>query len=166
MATIGRVANVFEPEWDHGEERPEWAYRGAALGWQGAAERLGASLYELAPGSRLFPYHFHMANEEMLVVLAGRPHLRTPDGWRELDEGEVAFFRVGERGAHQVENRGEAPVRLLMVSEMVGPDITVYPDSDKVGVREAAPGSRPGRMAKNFRLADAVDYWDGESPAD
>ena len=157
------MANVFEPEWDHGEDRPGWSYRGSSLGWQAGAERLGASLYELAPGQTLFPYHFHMANEEMLVVLAGRPHLRAPDGWRELVEGEVVFFRVGERGAHQLENRGDAPVRVLMVSEMVGPDVTVYGDSGKVGVREAAPGSRKPGMRENFRLADAVDYWDGES---
>jgi uncharacterized cupin superfamily protein len=165
MTTIGLMANVFEPEWDHGEDRPGWTYRGAALGWQGDSERLGASLYELAPGQRLFPYHFHMANEEMLVVLAGRPHLRTPDGWRELEEGSVVFFRAGEGGAHQVENRGEAPVRMLMVSEMVSPDVTVYPDSGKVGVREKAPGSRVKGMRENFRLADGVDYWEGEADA-
>jgi uncharacterized cupin superfamily protein len=165
MSRIGYMPNVFDPEWDGGEEREGFVYRDAALGWQGGAERLGASLYELAPGSRLFPYHFHMANEEMLVVLSGRPHLRTPEGWRELDEGEVVFFCVGERGAHQVENRRDAPIRLLMVSEMVGPEIAVYPDSGKLGVRDPAPGSREKRMRENFRLADAVDYWDGESPA-
>jgi uncharacterized cupin superfamily protein len=157
------MANVLKPEWDDEETRPGWSYRGSALGWQGGAERLGASLYELAPGQKLFPYHFHMANEEMLVVLAGRPHLRTPEGWRELEDGDVVFFPVGEEGAHQLENRGDAPVRVLMVSEMVGPDVTVYADSGKVGVREAAPGSRQTKLRENFRLADAVDYWDGES---
>jgi uncharacterized cupin superfamily protein len=30
--------------------------------------------------------------EELVVVLDGRPSLRTPDGWRELHEGEVVPF--------------------------------------------------------------------------
>jgi hypothetical protein len=36
--------------------------------------------------------------------------------------------------------------------------VSVYPDSDKVGVRP--PGSGPDRL--NFFRSDAVDYWEGE----
>ena len=53
-------------------------------GRQRAAGR--AALYELPPGQALCPYHAHAANEEMLIVLAGRPSLRVADGWRELAE--------------------------------------------------------------------------------
>jgi uncharacterized cupin superfamily protein len=158
------MANVWQPEWDRGEDRPGWESRAAALAHQAGGERLGATLYEFGPGRKLFPYHFHMANEEMLVVLSGRPTLRTPEGERELAEGEVVFFVTGEAGAHALENRTEAPVRVLMASEMVSPDVTVYPDSGKAGVRERAPGSRVKGMRGNFRLADGVDYWDGEAP--
>src|SRR5205823_3517753 len=110
------------------------------------------------------PYHYHLANEELLIVLRGSPHLRTPAGWRQLDEGEVIAFPAGEGGAHQLVNRGEDPVRLLFVSEMRSPDITVYPDSDKVGAREHARGSGREGLRLNFRSGEAVDYWDGEPP--
>jgi uncharacterized cupin superfamily protein len=40
------------------------------------------------------------ANEEMLLVVRGRPHMRGPVGWRKLHEGEVVAFPLGERGAH------------------------------------------------------------------
>jgi uncharacterized cupin superfamily protein len=96
-------------------------------------------------------------------VLRGRPHLRTPAGWRQLDEGEIVAFPVGEDGAHQLVNRTGEPVRLLMVSEMVGPEVVVYPDSGKVGVRQNPPGSPPGGRRENFRSSDQVDYWDGET---
>jgi len=111
----------------------------------------------------MFPYHFHFGNEELLIVLRGRPYLRTPDGWRQLDEGSVVAFPVGERGAHQVVNRTDEVVRLLMVSEMVSPDVVVYPDSGKVGARERAPGSGTG-LRETFRSQDQVDYWEGEQP--
>jgi uncharacterized cupin superfamily protein len=155
------LTNLFEPEWDDGETQ---GARRARLGRQVGAERLGLSLYELPGGSRPWPYHHHHANEELIIVLAGRPHLRTPGGWRQLEPGEVVAFSRGEDGAHQVENRGEEPVRFLMLSEMNAPEAVVYPDSAKVGVLSRAPGSPPGddELAAWFRLDDQVDYWDGE----
>ena len=60
------------------------------------------SLWEVGPGEAAYPYHLHVAEEEMLVVLEGRPSVRSPEGWRELEEGEVISFQAGEPGAHQV----------------------------------------------------------------
>jgi uncharacterized cupin superfamily protein len=156
-------ANIFDPDFDDVEECEGFSRRDAQVGRQAGSERLGASVYEVAPGNATFPYHYHFGNEEMLIVLSGQPHLRTPDGWRKLSEGEVVVFPVGERGAHQVANRTDNPVRVLFISEMVGPEVVVYPDSDKVGARERAPGSPPG-LRKTFRAGDEVDYWDGEDP--
>jgi uncharacterized cupin superfamily protein len=158
------MPNLFEPEFDQSQDRPGFSWQRARLGWQAGCERLGASLFELPAGSAAFPYHFHYGNEELLIVVAGRPHLRGPDGERELEEGEVVAFPRGERGAHQVVNRSAGPVRMLMLSEMVGPDVVSYPDSGKVAARERAPGSpEPGRW-ETFRSADAVDYFEGEPP--
>ena len=97
-------------------------------------------------------------------MLSGRPHLRSPGGWRQLDEGDVIAFPVGERGAHQIANRTEGPVRVLIVSEMAGPEVVVYPDSGKVGAREQPPGGAREGLRGTFRADDAVDYWEGESP--
>jgi uncharacterized cupin superfamily protein len=158
------VANVFDPEFDADQDEPGFASRRARLGRQAGAQRLGASLYEIPPGEATFPYHAHSANEEMLIVIAGRPSVRTPAGWRELAEGDVLAFPVGEAGAHQVANRGAAPARVLVVSEMNAPEINIYPDSGKLAAATRAPGSdRPGGVWF-FREDDAVPYLDGESP--
>jgi uncharacterized cupin superfamily protein len=160
------MANVLEPEFDDEPERAGFTYRRARLGRQAGAERLGASLYELPPGEATFPYHWHSANEELLIVLHGRPSLRSPDGWRELAEGEVVSFAAGERGAHQVHNRSAEAVRFLVVSEMNAPEMSVYPDTDKIGVLGRAPGSPddPDEIVGFFRREQATDYWDGEEP--
>ncbi len=50
-------------------------------------------------------------------------------------------------------NRTEAHARVAMLSNKTQPGLTVYPDSDKLGVWP---------QNKLFRLADAVDYWEGE----
>jgi len=162
------MANVHEPEFESESERDGFRYRRARIGWQAGSERLGASLYEVAPGQATFPYHWHSANEEMLIVLRGRPSLRGPEGWRELAEGEVVAFRVGSEGAHQIVNRTPEAVRLLMVSEMNAPELSGYPDTSKLGILGRAPGSRddPDEIFGFFRSEDEVDYFDGEPQPD
>jgi uncharacterized cupin superfamily protein len=158
--------NIFEPEFDEERQWERFTYRRARLGRQAGAERLGASLYELSPGAKGWTYHYQYGNEEMLIVISGRLSLRTPDGWRDLELGELASFPRGPSGAHVVANRSEEPARYLMLSEMNAPDAMVYPDSNKVGVISRPPGS-PGdeeELAAWFRLDDQVDYWEGEQP--
>ena len=160
------MANVFEPRFDDEPRREGFSYRRARLGRQAGAERLGASLYELPTGQATFPYHWHSANEELLIVLRGRPSLRGPDGWRELDEGEVVSFPTGERGAHQVLNRSAETVRFLVLSEMNAPEMSLYPDTDRIGILGRAPGSPddPDEIFGFFRREQATDYWEGEEP--
>ena len=151
------VFNLNGDEWDRVEERPGWRSKDAWVGAKLGAELLGGSLYELEPGDRLWPYHTHHANEEWLVVIRGNPTLRTPEGEQELGEGDVVCFRRGKEGLHQVSNGTDKPIRVLMLSSMLAPDIVEYPDSGKFGARSVAGErillSRPGPM---------LDYWDGE----
>jgi uncharacterized cupin superfamily protein len=120
------------------------------------AERLGGSVYELDPGESVCPYHYEGVEEEWLVVLTGTPVLRDPDGEHELAEGDVVCFPQGPGGGHKVTNRADTVVRILMLSTMPVNELSicVYPDSDKVGV-----WPWPG---KRLRMAESVDYWDGE----
>ncbi len=95
-------------------------------------------------------------------MLSGQPSLRTPAGWRELDEGDVVAFPRGEAGAHQIVNRTAETVRFLALSTNGDPDIVLYPDSGKVGAAERLPEG--GGFRTFFRLGDEVDYYDGEQP--
>ena len=121
------------------------------------AELLGGSLYELEPGDRLGPFHTHHANEEWVIVVRGRPTLRTSEGERELREGDVACFPRGKEGAHQVSNRTDEPIRVLMLSSLILPEIVEYLDSGKIGARDAK-----GERIMLGRPGPMLDYWDGE----
>jgi uncharacterized cupin superfamily protein len=120
------MADVFEPEWEFESDRPPFLFRMAAIGAQAGAERLGASLYEIAPGGQVSPLHAHHANEELIVVLAGRPILRTADGSQTLPVGAVVACPAGKGGAHSVENRTDEPVRVLILSTMLYPDVVEH----------------------------------------
>jgi uncharacterized cupin superfamily protein len=153
------VVNLFDLAVEHDVEDPV-GYRGGGvrLGPRLGASLLGMTLYELPPGNRICPYHYEYGNEEWVVVVSGRPTLRTPEGERELEPGDVVSFPEGPEGAHSVAAAGDATVRVIMLSTLHWPDVSIYPDSDKFGV---FPGN-PDDM-RLFRRSDAVDYFDGET---
>jgi uncharacterized cupin superfamily protein len=155
------VPNIGDPHFDEPREHEGFLALRARLGRQAGAERLGLSLWEVEPGQAAYPYHFHYTEEELIVVLSGTPSLRTPEGWRELGEGEVVSLPRGEGGAHQIVNRGERTVRFLSFSTSGEPDIVSYPDSGKLGAYERLPEG--GGLRALFRAADTVDYHDGET---
>jgi uncharacterized cupin superfamily protein len=151
------MPNFLSPEWE--AELP--GLRGVRVGAAAGAEKLGATLYELDPGGRVSPLHIHHGNEEMLFVVSGRPSVRTPDGERELEPGEVVAFLSGRRGAHQVLNRSDEPARVVIVSTMVYPEVVEHPDSEKV----LAITGRPDETAAlflAFRRDSAVSVSEGE----
>src|SRR4029453_132117 len=122
-------------KWDRQEDREGWRSKDAWVGHHIGAELLGGSMYELEAGDKLWPYHTHHANEEWVVVLRGSPTLRTPEGEQVLNEGDVACFPRGKEGAHQLINRTDDSIRVLMLSTLVAPDIVEYIDTGKVGAR-------------------------------
>ncbi len=156
------MPNINDPLFDEPREHPGFVCQRARLSRQAGSERLGLSLWEVPPGEAAYPYHHHLTEEELVVVLEGQPSLRTPDGWRDLMEGEVVAFPRGEHGGHQLVNRTSTTVRFLAFSPSGEPDIVIYPDSGKLGAFERLPDG--GGLRAMFRLTDTVDYHDGEHP--
>jgi uncharacterized cupin superfamily protein len=118
-----------QPVWDP-DKFP--GRRVAPVGAQAGARELAANVYELDPGGVGSPLHAHYANEELLLVLAGTPSLRGPDGTQLLSAGAVVAFPRGQSGLHSLVNRSDAPVRYLVVSTANRPDIVEYPDTGAV----------------------------------
>ena len=90
-------------------------------------------VYDLSPGEDACPYHYEY-EEEWLLVVAGTIVVRTPDGERTLERGDIVRFPAGPAGAHKIMNRNEEPARTLLFSSARAPAVSVYPDSDTIGV--------------------------------
>jgi uncharacterized cupin superfamily protein len=112
------MPNIYEPEFDMERDQPPYVWRRSRISRQAGSERLGASLFDVPPGGETFPLHVHLHNEELLVVVAGTPTLRTLEGERTLAAGEVVAFPAGHAGAHALRN-----------------------DTNEIWVRDYVPGS-------------------------
>jgi uncharacterized cupin superfamily protein len=151
-------ANIAAPEFRHFPDSPDGYRTGVArLGEPMGAVGTGMSVYELPPGQAIAPYHYENPEEEWLLVLAGRPTLRHPDGEEGLEPWDVVFFPPGPGGAHAVRNDSDSTARVLMFSNTSKVAATVYPDSNKVAIWT-------GNDADDLivRRTSGVDYWDGE----
>ena len=146
-------ANVWGDDWDSGPE-DDWS------GGHVSSKRLvpsggmlGASVYELPPEGYAV-YHFHHGSEELLVVLRGRPTLRTRDGERELSEGDAVHFTTGPDGAHGIHNRTSDPVRYLVAGTRPTPELVEYPDLGQVTAQSREPSQTGEPLFVVHQLVD------------
>ena len=122
----------------------------------GSAKNSLVSVYEIPPHKSAYPYHFHHNNEETFYILSGEGVLRTPDGERKVTAGELLFFPTGPAGAHKLTNSSDTENLVYIDFDVVHDvDITIYPDSDKIGVWGMG-------INQLYSQGEAVDYYDGE----
>jgi uncharacterized cupin superfamily protein len=158
MNPMPRV-NLTDLEFRYESDEPEGFRSGMVRVGPGlGAKDSGASVYELPPGQALCPYHYEYGEEEWLLVLDGRPTLRTPQGTEQLAPDDFAFFVTGPDGAHQVRNETDDTVRVLMWSTISFPAAAGYPDSDKIGIFTGDPA-----QDVMVRRSSNVAYFDGEA---
>jgi len=132
------------------------------VGTQIGAHKLGYSFFSVPPGKAAFPYHTHTGNEEMIYIIEGSGVLRFGKEEILVASGAVIACPAGEEYAHQLVNTGVGDLRYLVVSTMAFPDLSDYPDSNKVGAYgSAAVGPKIGFRAL-FLRDKSVDYYEGE----
>jgi uncharacterized cupin superfamily protein len=149
------IRNVGRADLQRQERAPLYDTQCAGLSDGTAASKLGAGVDIVAPGKRSCPYHYHLAQEEMFVVLEGTGSLRVAGEMLPVCAGDVIFIPPGPEYPHQLINTSDAPLKYLSISTQESPELCHYPDSGKTGV-----------FAKGHRLmqreAANLDYWDGE----
>jgi uncharacterized cupin superfamily protein len=135
------MSNIWTDDWDDDEDWSGGGGKSKRL-VPNSDQDLGASLYELGP-ENFNVLHFHHGSEELLVVLRGRPTLRTADEERVLAEGEVVHFPAGPDGAHGLRNDTDELVRYVIAGIRVSPEVIEYPDLRKI-TAQARTGSQTG----------------------
>lgn len=154
------IDGVFEPfkadavpveEYSQGNR---FGIRYQALGDFGGGSHVGVEMVVLAPGRQSYPAHYHMLEEEHLLVLEGEATLHLGEKTYALSAGSYVCFPAGQKAGHALVNDGKLPCRYLIVGERNPNEVVVYTDSGRVGVRVLGEG---------YRKSATMDYWEGET---
>jgi uncharacterized cupin superfamily protein len=144
--------NLFSDLWDGEDQETQTRRR---VFWRPDGARMGATLYELAPGARGDRMHMHFGAEEMFYVLSGRPLLRNQEGEERLTPGDFVFCPEGRAGTHTFSNPTDEPAQILAMSAGSFPDVVAYPEHGYAWVatrdpdpRLLAEGGDPGIIAR------------------
>ncbi|MGK6320563.1 cupin domain-containing protein [Sphingomonas sp. DT-204] len=91
--------------------------------------RFGVSHVTLKPGAWSSQRHWHIGEDEFLVMLAGEAVLVDDGGETVLRPGDCASFPAGEANGHHLQNRSDADCVFVVVGagDDLGGD---YPDID------------------------------------
>jgi len=107
----------------------------------------------LPPEQYSFPFHFHRNAEELVMILSGSMTMRTAEGFKILNKGDLAFFEMGETSAHQFYNHDSIPCTYLDIKTVREMDVCEYPDSGKINISPCN---------EIFVKDSQVDYFYGE----
>ena len=116
---------------------------------------MGATLYELAPGTPESRMHMHFGAEEMFFVLRGRPLFRNQNGEEALGPWRVVFCPEGRAGTAHVQQSDGRTGRDPRDQRRELPDVVAYPEDGYawVATRDPDPellakGGDPGIIAR------------------
>ncbi|MFL6721205.1 MAG: cupin domain-containing protein [Sphingomonas sp.] len=90
---------------------------------------LGARHVTLDPGAWSSQRHWHVGEDELLIMLSGRAVLVEDEGESELEPGDIVAWAKGVPNGHNLINRSDEPCTFVCVS--AGADAGGdYPDID------------------------------------
>ncbi len=150
---------VFEPfstddvPWEDYSRGERFGIRFRQLGEFGGGSHVGVCMEIIEPGKQSYPAHYHMLEEEHLLVLEGQVTLHLGDNSHEMSAGDYVCFPAGQKAGHTLVNNSKAPCRYVIIGERNPNDVIVYTDSGRVSVRLTGEG---------YRESATMDYWEGE----
>lgn len=107
-------------------------------------ERLGAGYVVLKPGAWSSQRHWHVGEDELLVMLTGAAVLVEDGGETLLGPGDCCAWAAGVANGHHLQNRSDADCSFVVVS--AGADVGGdYPDIDMMWEADGRYRHRDGR---------------------
>ncbi|EBA14959.1 hypothetical protein RSK20926_17222 [Roseobacter sp. SK209-2-6] len=107
------------------------------LGDAGGLTQYGVNLVRLEPGGLSSLRHYHMEQDEFLIVVSGSCTLIDDDGAHEMQPGDCASFPAGDANGHHLKNNTEAPATFLVVGTRTETETAYYSDLDMMVTDDA-----------------------------
>ncbi|WP_437757050.1 cupin domain-containing protein [Sorangium sp. So ce1389] len=147
------VESVAWEEWSEGS-RFGSRFRHLTRAAAGDSYHVGVQIEELPPGKQSSPAHYHLLEEEHILILEGRATLRLAEEMIEMSAGDYVCFPARQKAGHCLVNTSDAPCRFLVIGERKPDEVCVYTDSNKILVRS---------VGEIYDKSQVRPYWDGEA---
>ncbi len=100
------------------------------LGRAGGLTQFSVNVTILRPGARSSLRHWHLNEDEFVMVLDGELTLVMDSGEHVMRAGDCAAFPAGVADGHTFVNRSAAEGRFLVVGSKAGQEVCTYTDVD------------------------------------
>lgn len=100
------------------------------LGEAGGLTQFGVNLVTLAPGALSSLRHWHLMEDEFVMVTQGRCTMVTDEGETEMGPGDCAAFPAGVANGHHFINRTDSSAQFLVVGSKAPREVATYSDVD------------------------------------
>ncbi|UWQ63954.1 cupin domain-containing protein [Leisingera caerulea] len=100
------------------------------LGDPGGLSQFGVNIVRLEPGAASSLRHYHMEQDEFVMVTEGSCTLIDDQGAHEMQPGDCAAFPAGEANGHHLVNRSDKPAAFLVVGTRTETETGYYSDLD------------------------------------
>ena len=100
------------------------------LGDAAGLTQFGVNLVTLEPGAMSSLRHWHLAEDEFVMVTEGECVMVQDEGETVMRAGDCAGFPAGSTNGHHFLNRSDAPARFLVVGSKVPREVATYSDHD------------------------------------
>ncbi|MEX0350332.1 MAG: cupin domain-containing protein [Paracoccaceae bacterium] len=100
------------------------------LGDAGGLTQFGANLVRLEPGAASSLRHYHMEQDEFVMVTEGICTLIDDHGEHAMQPGDCATFPAGDANGHHFVNKSDAPAAFLVVGTRTPTETGYYSDID------------------------------------
>ncbi len=100
------------------------------LGDAGGLTQFGANLVMLEPGALSSLRHWHLHEDEFVIVTEGECTLIQDEGETVMHPGDCAAFPAGNPNGHQFINRSDRPAKFLVIGTKAPREVATYSDVD------------------------------------
>ncbi|MCI5098280.1 MAG: cupin domain-containing protein [Rhodobacteraceae bacterium] len=125
------------------------------LGDASGLTQFGVNLVQIEPGGMSSLRHYHMEQDEFLMMTSGTLVLVDDDGEHEMQPGDCASFPAGDPNGHHLINRTDAPATFLVVGTRTPTETAYYSDIDMM-VKQDASGFAFTRKDGSPLTADQI----------
>jgi uncharacterized cupin superfamily protein len=156
--TSKNADGLYEPfpieavPWEEFNRGPRFGMRYQHLSSYGGGTQISISNEILAAGKQANQAHYHMLEEEHVLVLEGALTVRLGEKSYVLAQGHYVCFPAGQKVGHSLYNHTSEPCRYLIIGNPQPNEVAVFPETGRVEVK---------LMGEGYRRSETLGYWEG-----